>query len=482
MIFQLALKNILAKKSSLVIMLFIAFAIMLLFVTNAVFDCTEHGIEETFEESFTGDIVIRPVSQTPLSLFGDLTPVTGELSDIPVLVPYTELKSYLSSLNVFSFVIPQISGNAAIESGSARIPAFLFGVDGDLYDRSMDGVVVMQGRPFAGEEKGAMLSAAMARQLNVNAGDTVQFIIADGMSFKIRAVPVTAVYDYRVQNDTLSRIALVDAGTLRDLKSISDTKDAGQITLSSEQESLLDGLEFDDDFFGGYEDTEQVVLSDEAVVKDESEQTSAGLLQDAVPASESTSWNFLVCELEKPALKRRVLHQLNRSFKERGWPVQAVDWRTAAGNTAMYLYFMRLILNAGIIIVLAAGFIVVNNTLVINILNRLREIGTMRAIGATRRYVSAECMLETFMLSFAAGVIGCVLGAAASAGISTAHITISNVFLMQLFGGGTIQTLVSFSNIVRSMALALGIGMIAWIYPVRTALSIQPVQAMQGAV
>ena len=82
---RLALKNVISRKSSLVIILFISFAIALLFVSNAVFDGTDHGLERTFINSFTGNIVLRPKVDFPLSLFGDETPVTGKLSEIPTL-------------------------------------------------------------------------------------------------------------------------------------------------------------------------------------------------------------------------------------------------------------------------------------------------------------------------------------------------------------------------------------------------------------
>ncbi len=87
MLLYLAFKNIISKKSSFVIIFFIAFAVMLLVITNAVFDSTEQGVQETFVSSFTGDIVIRPEYKSPLSLFGDETPVTGSLTKLPNLIP-----------------------------------------------------------------------------------------------------------------------------------------------------------------------------------------------------------------------------------------------------------------------------------------------------------------------------------------------------------------------------------------------------------
>ena len=65
MIFKLALKNILARKSSVVIVLFMTLVATLLIVANAVFDSTEKGVESSFVQSFTGDFIIRHISDVP---------------------------------------------------------------------------------------------------------------------------------------------------------------------------------------------------------------------------------------------------------------------------------------------------------------------------------------------------------------------------------------------------------------------------------
>ena len=97
MLFELAIKNILSRRSSVVIILFMSFAAALLVVSNAIFDSTEKGVQSSFTESFTGDFIIRPHSNIPLSLFGDETPVTGELSTIEKLVPYESIVETLSN-------------------------------------------------------------------------------------------------------------------------------------------------------------------------------------------------------------------------------------------------------------------------------------------------------------------------------------------------------------------------------------------------
>ena len=59
------------------IVIFIAFSVSLLVLSNAVFDSTERGVEKVFRSGFTGDFMIRPVSDRPCSLLGDETPIVG---------------------------------------------------------------------------------------------------------------------------------------------------------------------------------------------------------------------------------------------------------------------------------------------------------------------------------------------------------------------------------------------------------------------
>ena len=187
-----------------------------------------------------------------------------------------------------------------------------------------------------------------------------------------------------------------------------------------------------------------------------------------------------MCKVQHGPVANQVIKKLNKEFKSREWPVEAVNWRHAAGSTALYLYWMRMIFNIGILIVMAAGFIVVNNTLVVSVLDRTREIGTMRALGASSLFVSLQCMIETVSMALVSGVIGCLLGSLVAFGLTSMEITFTNSFLIQLFGDGALVVGVSFGNVVEILFLMLCLGILGWIYPVVTALKVQPIEAIQG--
>ena len=95
MLFKLALKNIISRKSSFAIIGFIAFSVSLFVLSNSIFDSTERGVENLFISGFTGDFAIRPLSERPCSLFGDETPIVGELTVLSRLVPFAEISDYL---------------------------------------------------------------------------------------------------------------------------------------------------------------------------------------------------------------------------------------------------------------------------------------------------------------------------------------------------------------------------------------------------
>ena len=146
---------------------------------------------------------------------------------------------------------------------------------------------------------------------------------------------------------------------------------------------------------------------------------------------------------------------------------------------AQYVYWMRLIFNIGLLLLIGTGFIVVNNTLIIAAMDRTKETGALRAIGADRHFIATEYLFETLMLTVTAGILGCIIGVIGNNILVNAHITFSNMYLIQLFGGTELKPSVTFSNLLSGMALSLLLAVIGWIYPVHIALDTSPVVAME---
>lgn len=96
-------------------------------------------------------------------------------------------------------------------------------------------------------------------------------------------------------------------------------------------------------------------------------------------------------------------------------PSDALAAQAAVGET-----FTLLLLALGSIALLVGG-IGVANTMVISVLERRREIGLRRALGATRRHIRLQFLAEALLLSALGGLAGVVLGSGVSAVIALAN-------------------------------------------------------------
>lgn len=482
--FRFAFRNVVSRKSSVVIILFIAFSISVLCLSNAVFDGTDAGLERTFINSFTGDIVIRPKSNMSLSLFGDDTPVLGEFSVIPSLIPFQEVSDYVSSMEEIDAVLPQVSGYAAIK-GSDHSRAWLnfFGVEAADYVPCMSGIRITDGGCYGRGEPGLMLSRGAVETIKRSfglaedpaIGEKFQVLTSNGATINVRLVTLTGIYEYGVENSTMNKIALVSPDVLRDLLDLSNITADEDIDPGS-MDLINGGFDSIEDLFAEAEDTVGV----EAEEQDFG--TSAPESGAEASRGKSLVWSYLVIKLKNSSKAGSVIRRLNQVFKQKDWPVQAANWRSAAGGNVAMVFFLRLVMNVGIILILLTGFIVVANTLMISSLSRMTETGTLRAIGAKRSFVKLQFFWETALLTITAGILGCLLGSGLCFLVNSAGIELHNSLLVQLFGGNSLRCTLLASNISLCMGVAAALTLIGWYFPVRIAMQANPIVAMRGQI
>jgi putative ABC transport system permease protein len=124
----------------------------------------------------------------------------------------------------------------------------------------------------------------------------------------------------------------------------------------------------------------------------------------------------------------------------------------------------NVVLGAIASISLLVGGIGIMNIMLASVLERIREIGVRRALGATQRDVLMQFLSEAVMISVAGGVVGILLGMILSA-------------LIQHFAG--IKTLVSFISIFVAFGVSFAVGVGFGIVPAYRAARQDPVECLR---
>ena len=130
------------------------------------------------------------------------------------------------------------------------------------------------------------------------------------------------------------------------------------------------------------------------------------------------------------------------------------------------------VLIAFVAISLVVSSIMIGIITYISVLERTKEIGILRAIGASKKDISRVFNAETLIVGFAAGIIGIL--------VSLVFIVIINVILFALTGLVTLKATLPFVAAVVLVLISMGLTLIAGIFPSRIAAKKDPVIALRS--
>lgn len=113
---------------------------------------------------------------------------------------------------------------------------------------------------------------------------------------------------------------------------------------------------------------------------------------------------------------------------------------------------------------LLVGGIGIMNIMLVSVTERIREIGLRKALGAKKKVIIAQFLIESVILTFVGGIIGMVLGILVS-------------FIISNFTGSPF--VVSPPAILLAVGVSAGIGILFGWYPARRAANLQPIEALR---
>ncbi|MSQ83428.1 MAG: FtsX-like permease family protein [Myxococcales bacterium] len=161
--------------------------------------------------------------------------------------------------------------------------------------------------------------------------------------------------------------------------------------------------------------------------------------------------------------------------------LQVMDWREASGMIGQFLFVIYAVLAGSLFIIFFTAMVIINNSTVLATMERTREIGALRAIGAQRSYIRKMFFVEGLVLALLFGSLGSAFGGLVVAFFNAKGIAAFNDVFVFLFAGPRLYPTMSFTHVVVALVVVTVVTLFSTLYPAWLATRVTPLQAMQDA-
>lgn len=487
MVWAIAIRNLWQHKTkTLIIGVLITIGITLSFAGNAFIDSVIKNISGIFTDYYTGDILITSTETLGAGVFGGQSDDVMGFPVIPVLKDYDKAMEIVGGLEGVASVTHQLSGYALFNMADEGMDyACFFGIEPDSYFETMPYAEILEGRMLESGEEGLLLHENIRKKLketqgkDYKVGDLVQLNNFGSGGLKIKEVPIVGIFRFPRGNERMFNMSFLDARSTRYLLGSNAGKQE-TVAVAKEATALLDtdmASLFSDDSFGDT-DAGGIDGMTAAVTKD-NVYSILGEKRAPPPEDQSNlSWHFILIKTEKGANADALIKQLNDAFDENDMLMRAQGWWVSAMPDSLTYSGLKLLFNVAIFILGFVSIIIIMNTLVVSVMERTSEIGTMRALGARKGFIRRMFIAETVFVTAVFGLLGMAIGGAIILALGKVGIPTDNDALRYLGGGGVLRPAIGSQPIILSLSFMALIALTSWIYPVIIALKISPLKAI----
>lgn len=149
---------------------------------------------------------------------------------------------------------------------------------------------------------------------------------------------------------------------------------------------------------------------------------------------------------------------------------KVISQKEAANMLSTVIGILTLFLSSVAAIALVVGGIGIMNIMLVTVTERTREIGLRKAVGARKKDILWQFLLEAVVLTIFGGIVGVVFGIILS--------FLGSVLLSRFWMESWVFT-ISPIGIVLAFGVAAGFGLIFGIYPARKAAKLSPIEALR---
>ena len=501
-IFKLAINNLRQQKSKTIIIgLFIAIGMMIVQVGNGFIESVNHGMEKDFRANYTADIIVS--APIPDGVFMDLFGITDlanvmEVKQIPALPDVkaaekiiSETSGILQKSNIVTTqgILMESDEFLLEDQDMMKIPVFyMFAGESDAYFKMFPNQKITEGRYPAPGTNEILIDERLKKNFYEYYKSEMQLnqtIYISGVSMQtlIREAKIVGFYNQPDENSAMYSIVYADPSLARAFADLTyganfvqELPDEIDFDFSTSSEDDLFGS--DDDLFASDDFGSEIVTSGDVSFDDILGDTT---LRDELNKTDDGAWHYILLRCEKGMSDVEidaVIEDLNNKFAAAGVQAVARNWAHAAGTFTSSVESISSLFTVLIIILAIVVFIIIMNTMVISVLERTGEIGTMRAIGADKSFVRKLFFCESITLTLGAEIVGTILSLVIMTILNACNFTVSDDIAKMILGGGSISFIPTVGNFVSTMIIILVGTILANLYPVSSALKITPLKAL----
>lgn len=506
-IFRLALRNLSEHKSkTIIISLFLVFGMAIVVLGNSFLESINRGLEKDFRQNYTGDLVIsiQPEKGTILDIFGVAATanIGGEIPQVPAIPDLKNVEEIVHAQEGIKGTTKQISAQILIAKGKEMdmsdfienddlgfddLPiSMLFGVEESYWDL-FPKVNLVEGRYPQKDTNEVMIDTRVKNAFEslykkpLNVGDDILMLGANTNGV-IREGKLVGIFDPPNENSAMFQIVYCDPNLARAFADLtyaanfeSELPSYVDFSISELSEDDLFGSS-DDDLFGELiEESDEILRQDTTDFSDILGDTT---LRDELNKTDEGAWNFILAKVQNPSQTKKVIEELKTKFADANLNVQVMDWKAGAYSYSGTVEGIGFIFNLLIIILAVVVFIIIMNTMVVSVIERTGEIGTMRAIGAEKSFVKKLFFTETLFLTVVSSIVGFIIAFIAMAIFNSLEITITNSIAKMILGGGLLHFSPTVKIIVATFFVAILGSILSNLYPISSALKITPLKAL----
>ena len=506
-IFQLALRNLKEHKAkTIIISMFILFGTAIVILGNSFMESVNRGLEKDFRANYTGDIVVsaNPPEGTLVDIFGVMTnSFTGELLQIPALTDINQVLEVVDSTPEINQKTKMISAQGLMFKGDEvdlsaiqdddsvsfmDIPIFLlFAGEGETYFDVFGGQHIVEGRAldYSSGDNELLIDTRIKESFekffkeSLNVGDDV-LVMGANSNGVVREAKVVGFYTPANEHSAMFQTIYCTPNFARAFADLT----YGTLMEEEGEESLSLSEFAEEDFFGD-DDIFGDMISDEtdtfenAEIQDFDNILGDTSLRDELNRTDNGAWHFVQTKISDKSKTKEVVASLNKKFKELGLDAQAMDWHDAGMSYTSSMEGINILFNVLVIILAVVVFIIIMNTMVVSVMERTSEIGTMRALGAEKKFVRALFHTEALTITVLSALGGMILSLIFIAIFNSLGIAVdSNMIAKIILGGGEIQFAPTPQILIVTFLVVILGSLLSNIYPVSSALKITPLKAL----